>query len=1034
MSEAEKYNHRIIEKKWQEKWDRDGLYVTKDDSKQQKFYCLIEFPYPSAEGLHVGHPRSYTALDIVARKKRMEGNNVLFPIGFDAFGLPTENYAIKVKKNPADITNDNIGRFRTQLKSLGLSFDWSREVVTTDPEYYKWTQWIFLKLFKAGLVYQSEMPINWCPSCKIGLANEEVVNGKCERCGTEVTKKNLKQWMFKITQYAQRLIDDLDTVDYLEKIKSQQINWIGRSEGAEILFRIKYPELTQNKTKHCLIVHGVSGHRRENWFPWLKNVLQKDGWQVSVPNLPATDHPVVDDWYKALADSFGNVSTIVCHSLGAPAALNLIQKSNNKIDQLIMVAPVNPSQDWGYLKKEFPHADWEAIKKFADLKFNWKKIKQNVKKIVVYYSDDDPYVSPESVDYYKKNIPEASFKLFRGKGHFNERKGITELPELLDDLIPSVKVFTTRPDTIFGATYVVLAPENELVARCLSQVSNQKEVEKYIKESQNKSDLERTDLAKDKTGVELKGIKAINPVSGEEIPVWVADYVLTGYGTGAIMAVPAHDQRDFEFAKRHKLLIKPVIIPSQQTRIIESTGSHVKTKSFAIESIKDAGGEQKNLEYVASKLPYEGYGYLIDSGKFTDIFSLDASKQIIVWLEKEGKGRAEVNYKLRDWIFSRQHYWGEPIPLVHCEKCGVVPVPEKYLPVELPKVKNYEPTETGESPLAGIKDWVNVKCPKCGGPARRETDTMPNWAGSSWYFLRYTDPHNDKEFASRQALKYWTPVDLYNGGMEHTTLHLLYSRFWHKALYDLKLVPTPEPYQKRISHGMVLAEDGKKMSKSLGNVINPDDVVKEYGADTLRMYEMFMGPFAEAIPWDTKGIVGIRRFLDKVYQLGIRGEGIGNRDVDEKIQSLLHKTIKKVTEDINEFRFNTAVSALMILVNELQGEVKVSKNTIEKLLLILSPFAPHLTEELWNNLGNKDSIHLQTWPKFDAKMVKDAEIEFVIQINGKLKDKCLMPADVTEEDVLQYIEQNSKIQKLIADQQVIKKIFVPGKLLNIVVK
>ncbi|MFA6572923.1 MAG: leucine--tRNA ligase [Patescibacteria group bacterium] len=1014
MSEAEKYDHHLIEKKWQDKWSQDGLYVTKDDPKKDKFYCLIEFPYPSAEGLHVGHPRSYTALDIVARKKRMEGNNVLFPIGFDAFGLPTENYAIKVKKNPADITKDNIERFRTQLKSLGLSFDWSREVVTTDTEYYKWTQWIFLQLYKKGLVYQSEMPINWCPSCKIGLANEEVVNGKCERCGTEVTKKNLKQWMFKITQYAQRLIDDLDTVDYLEKIKSQQINWIGRSEGAEVSFKIKYPRLAGNKTKHCLIVHGVSGHRRENWFPWLKNVLQEEGWQVGVPDLPATDHPVVNDWTKALMDSFSDVSTIVCHSLGAPAALNLIQETNREIDQLIMVAPVNPLQDWKHLNKEFPHADWDAIKKFADLKFDWKKIKQNVRKVVVYYSDDDPYISPESIDFYKKHIPEASFKLLPGKGHFNERKGIIKLPELLDDLIPSVKIFTTRPDTIFGATYLVLAPEHELVEKLKPEINNFEEVEKYIKASQNKSDLERTDLAKDKTGVELKGVKAINPASGEEIPVWVADYVLTGYGTGAIMAVPAHDERDFEFATKYKLpvikVIEPIIVHSEN---------------------------QPHPEIVANKSVFAGEGNLINSGKYNGLTSfgkLGAKVKIIEDLKKLGLADSSVQYKLRDWIFSRQHYWGEPIPLVHCEKCGIVSVLEKDLPVELPKVKNYEPTETGESPLAGIKDWVNVKCPKCGGKAKRETDTMPNWAGSSWYFLRYTDPHNDKEFASQQALKYWTPVDLYNGGMEHTTLHLLYSRFWHKALYDLKLVPTSEPYQKRISHGMVLAEDGKKMSKSLGNVINPDDVVKEYGADTLRMYEMFMGPFAEAIPWDTKGIVGVRRFLDKVYLLGLRAKGLGVKGVDEKIKSLLHKTIKKVTEDINEFRFNTAVSALMILVNEMQGARKIDKITFEKLLLILSPFAPHLTEELWLQLGNNKSIHLESWPKFDPRLVKDQKIEFVIQINGKLKDKCLMPADVTEEDVLQYLEQSSKIQELIADKQVVKKIFVPGKLLNIVVK
>ena len=1003
MSETQKYDHQSIEKKWQEQWEKQKLYATKDDSSKKKFYCLIEFPYPSADGLHVGHPRSYTALDIVARKKRMEGNNVLFPMGFDAFGLPAENYAIKVKKNPADITKKNVERFRLQLKSLGLSFDWSREVVTTDPEYYKWTQWIFLQLYKAGLLYQKEMPINWCPSCKIGLANEEVVAGKCERCGTETGKKNLKQWIFKITQYAQRLIDDLDTVDYLKKIKTQQINWIGKSDGAKVQFRLK------------------------------------------------------------------------------------------------------------------------------DLKYR-------------------------------------------------------------------INVFTTRPDTLFGATYMVLSPEHELVEKLLSEIGNSKEVEKYVKASQNKSDLERTDLAKKKTGVELKGIKAINPASGKEMPVWVADYVLISYGTGVIMAVPAHDERDYEFAKKFNLPIQEVI-----------SGGDIK-KEF-----------------------YTGEGKIINSGQFDGLNSKEGIKRITTWIEKEGYGKAEVNYKLRDWIFSRQHYWGEPIPLIHCENCkerekktvliihgtgnygrnlwygwladeleklghevvapdmpdpmepnldtwlsfleqykdklnensviighslggvaamqfisklkkkigklilvaptcrdidwkayakkhpndpteyqhkfnqpdipydqihnntekivyfhsdndhyipesvpkhykkvlkadfrmlkgrshftilnggaftfpeifeeivegsqmpvGIVPVPEKDLPVELPKVKNYEPTDTGESPLAGIKDWVNVKCPKCKGDAKRETDTMPNWAGSSWYFMRYCDPHNAKEFASKKALKYWMPVDLYNGGMEHTTLHLLYSRFWYKALYDLKMVPQPEPYQKRISHGMVLAEDGKKMSKSLGNVVNPDDVIKEYGADTMRMYEMFMGPFAEAIPWDTKGILGVRRFLDKANLLFEKVKKSAEFD-----RNLVHKTIKKVTEDINEFHFNTAVSALMIMINEMNNQKEVGQEAFEKFLLLLSPFAPHLAEELWKKLGHKESIHLSPWPHFDSNLAKDEEIEFVIQINGKLKDKSMMPTDVTEEDVLQYIERNEKIKKLISDKQVINKIFVPGKLLNIVVK
>jgi len=945
-----KYNHQKIERFWQSKWEKEKLLEV-EEKEAKKLYLLIEFPYPSSDGLHVGHPRSYTAIDIVARKKRMEGFNVLFPIGFDAFGLPTENYAIKVGKNPREITETNIKRFRSQLKSLGLSFDWSREVITSDPKYYRWTQWIFLQLYKAGLVYQKEMPINWCPSCKIGLANEEVVGGSCERCGTTVGKKKLKQWLFKITKYADRLIDDLKKVDYLEKIKQQQINWIGRSEGAEIDFPIS---------------------------------------------------------------------------------------------------------------------------------------------------------------------------------------GTTE----------KIKVFTTRPDTLFGATYLVLSPEHEMIENLKSEIKNYDEVKKYIEKAKSKSDLERTE-SKEKTGVELRGIKAINPVNDKEIPIFVADYVLISYGTGAIMAVPAHDERDFEFAKKYKLPIQRVVEPKFVARqdgqsalkpnerlvkrnalcaviknpkngqylcvswkkvmmhglvtggveegedlveaalreIHEETGYKnlrlVKDPSFSIHSFFYHRIKMENrwarFQYLFFELENEerdpindkesslhdivwksendlknfftviegefilnfihnpdyihtGEGILHNSGKYDGLDSQEATKKIIVWLEKNNLGKKAVQYKLRDWIFSRQHYWGEPIPLIHCEKCGVVPVPEKDLPVELPEVKKYQPTATGESPLSKIEKWVNVKCPKCGSPGKRETDTMPNWAGSNWYFIRYTDPHNNKKFADMKNMKYWLPVDLYNGGMEHTTLHLLYSRFWYKALYDLKLVPNDEPYKKRVSHGMILAEDGKKMSKSLGNVINPDDVVKEYGADTMRMYEMFMGPFDQPVSWSTKGIKGVSRFLEKIWDLMVE-----NVEVVENVEliRLLHKTIKKVSEDIEGLRFNTAVSALMILANKMQ-EVGADNKTREKSLILLSAFAPHIAEELWHQLGHKDSIFKEKWPKYDSKLIQEKEIEFVVQINGKLRDRIIFPIDVSEEEAKKKALESEKVKKYVVGEPK-KVIFVKNKLINFVV-
>ncbi|NUM25563.1 MAG: leucine--tRNA ligase [Candidatus Buchananbacteria bacterium] len=812
-----KYDHSKIEKKWQKFWEDKKQFAADDESSKPKYYCLIEFPYPSGEGLHVGHPRSYTALDILARKRRMQGYNVLYPIGFDAFGLPSENYAIKTGTSPEIITKKNIENFTRQLKSFGFSFDWDRTVTTTDPSYYKWTQWIFLKMYEHDLAYKAKMPINWCVSCKIGLANEEVVNGKCERCGGEVIKKELEQWMFRITRYADRLIDDLETVDYLDRIKQQQINWIGRSEGAEIDFKIT------------------------------------------------------------------------------------------------------------------------------------------------------------------------------GQDH-------------------ALTVYTTRPDTLFGATFIVIAPEHNLITDCQSQITNLKEVEAYIEQAKKKSDLERTELQKEKTGVVLQGVMAINPVTGKQIPIWVADYVLSSYGTGAIMAVPAHDQRDWEFAQKYHLPIIEVI----------------------------AGGTIAKQAFVDIET-----GKLINSGQFNDMSVRQAMVQITKWLEDHGMGRQTVNYKLRDWVFSRQRYWGEPIPMVYCENCkktgasvdGWVALPESALPLELPKVKNYEPTDTGESPLAAITDWVKTTCPVCGQVAMRETDTMPNWAGSNWYFLRYIDPKNNDQLADKDKLEYFAPVDWYNGGMEHTTLHLLYSRFIYKFLYDIGVVPKKcgnEPYLKRTSHGMILGEGGEKMSKSRGNVVNPDEVVKSVGADTFRVYEMFMGPFDQAIPWDTKGVIGVRRFIEKVWALYTGGVVIVD-SVSPELTTLVHKTVKKVSDDIESQDYNTAVSAMMILVNKISEEKAMDQFTAEALVKLLSPFAPHLSEEIWELTGHKGSISQAPWPVFDPALIMDSEIDLIVQVNGKLRDKIRVPADINEQKAEILAKQSEKVLVHLKDREIKNVIFVPGRLINFVV-
>ena len=791
---AEVYNHKVVEKKWQKVWDDEKAFAATNDYSKPKYYALVEFPYPSGQGLHVGHPRPYTALDIVARKRRMQGYNVLYPMGWDAFGLPTENYAIKNKIHPKIVTENNVKHFKDQLHSLGYSFDWDREINTTDPKYYKWTQWIFLKLFKAGLAYKKEMPINWCTSCKVGLANEEVVNGVCERCGAPVVRKVKSEWMLKITDYADKLIEGLNDVDYIERVKVSQKNWIGRSTGAEVDFRIK-------------------------------------------------------------------------------------------------------------------------------------------------------------------------------------------------DTEDKLRIYTTRCDTLFGVTYMVVSPEHPYLDKYKDQIKNWEEIVAYREQASRKSDFERAELAKDKTGVAIDGLTAINPVNRKEVPIWVSDYVLMSYGTGAIMAVPAHDERDWEFAKKFHL---PII------QVVAKNGEEVDVNEAAFTDVAT--------------------GVLINS-------------DFLNGLEEKGIGQAKTNYKLRDWVFSRQRYWGEPIPIVHCDKCGYVPIDESELPLLLPEVESYMPTDNGESPLAAMTDWVNTTCPCCGGPAKRETDTMPQWAGSSWYFLRYTDPHNDKALASPEALKYWLPVDWYNGGMEHTTLHLLYSRFWHKFLYDQGVVPTPEPYQKRTSHGMILGENGEKMSKSRGNVVNPDDIVQEYGADTLRTYEMFIGAFDLAASWSEDGVKGCRRFLDRVWKLQdlMTDEEGYSKDLEIK----MHQTIKKVSNDFENLKYNTAIAAMMTLLNDFYKKGSITRGELKTLIILLNPVAPHITEEMWQIIGCEGRVYQQTWPEFEEAKTVESSVEIAVQINGKVKGTLGIQKDDPKDQVI------AKAKEVIADKltgNIVKEIYVPGRLVNIVMK
>lgn len=801
-----KYNHKAVEEKWQKIWEDKGVFHASDDTEKEKFYALIEFPYPSGQGLHVGHPRPYTALDTVARKRRLEGYNVLYPIGWDAFGLPTENYAIKNHIHPEIVTKKNIARFKKQIQSLGISFDWSREINTTDPEYYKWTQWIFIQLYKHGLAYKKEMNVNWCTSCKCVLANEEVVNGVCERCGSEVVHKVKSQWMLKITEYADRLINDLDLVNYPDRVKAQQKNWIGRSKGAEVDF----------------------------------------------------------------TTTTGDTLTI----------------------------------------------------------------------------------------------------------------------------------YTTRADTLYGATYMVISPEHPMIEKWADRISNMDEIKKYQEAAARKSDFERTEVAKEKTGVRIDGVNAINPVNNKEIPIFISDYVLVSYGTGAIMAVPAHDTRDWEFAKKFDLPI--------------------------IEVVK--GGNVQEEAYTDC-----AKGIMVNSGMLDGLTVDEAKKKIIDWLTSEGKGHSKVNYKLRDWVFSRQRYWGEPIPMVYCEKCGYVPIDEKDLPLRLPMVESYEPTDNGESPLAKMTDWINTTCPCCGGKAKRETDTMPQWAGSSWYYLRYMDPHNKNAIASKEALNYWSPVDWYNGGMEHTTLHLLYSRFWHKFLYDIGVVPTPEPYAKRTSHGMILGENGEKMSKSRGNVVNPDEIVDEYGADTMRLYEMFIGDFEKAAPWSKASIRGCRRFVERYWNL--QSVLIDGDKIRPELEGAFNKAIKKVGEDIENIKFNTAIATLMALINDISNVKSINKEELRIFSILLNPFAPHVTEEVYEacKLGNGILAEAE-WPEYDESKCVDESVEIVVQVNGKIKAKLNIPVDADKDAVLDLAKNDENVKKAIDGMKVIKEIVVPKKLVNLVVK
>src|SRR5258708_7831931 len=926
----ETYNHKEIEKKWQEQWKKDNLYHAADDSTKPKKYVLVEFPYPSGEGLHMGHLRPFLAGDIYSRAARMNGFETLYPMGWDAFGLPAENFAIKKGVHPKISTAKNIENAKRQLQSWGTGFDWDREINTTDPEYYKWTQWIFLEFYKAGLAYEATGLINWCPKDKTGLANEEVIDGKCERCGTIVEKKEMKQWYLRITEYAEKLLEGLDSLDWPEPIKQQQRNWIGRSEGAEIDFETTYEEKTD-----FLILHGYTGLPEKNFIPWLKKELESKGYIVQAPELPNSNDPKEEEQVEFVLKNshIGPNTIIIGHSLGGVVAQKVLVRYGKPISGLILIAPAIDPEFHSAVERPF----WKN--------FTWGFDYDEIIRLTEFRTVLSDLKEEQKRGSYLKFLSEKlKAKLISGESN-REHFTAPEEPIILNNVLPKIRVFTTRPDTLFGATYMVLAPEHALVTQLTTQ-DQKSEVTRYIAKTNEKSELERTALEKEKTGV-FTGSYAINPATGQKIPIWIADYVLSTYGTGAIMAVPAHDKRDYEFAKKFELGIVKVV--------------------------NDEGDR---------RLPYERDGRLMNSGKYNTISSATARAQMTAEF-----GIKKVQYKLRDWVFSRQRYWGEPIPIIHCPKCGAVPVPEEDLPVKLPEVEKYEPTGTGESPLAAIDSWVNVKCPKCGGSAKRETNTMPQWAGSSWYWIRYTDPKNDKEFASKKLQQHWTPVDIYFGGMEHTTLHLLYARFWNLFLYDQGHVTAKEPFAKRVPHGIILGPDEEKMSKSRGNVVNPDEIVEKYGADTLRMFEPFLGPHEATVSWNDRGILGVKRFLDKVWRY--------QRDFEEgDDNNHIHKLVQKITGDVQNFKFNTAGASFMEFLNE---NKEMSRDNWATFLVLLTPFAPHMTEELWHQLGHKESIHQQSWPKFDERYVRDENVTMVVQVLGRVRASMAMSAGATQE-------------------------------------
>jgi leucyl-tRNA synthetase len=982
----QRYNPKDIEPKWQQVWAEQGLYEAKDFDDKPKFVMLTEFPYPSGDGLHMGHIREYTYGDILARQKRMQGRNVLYPMGFDEFGLPTENYAIKNKVTPQSATATNVATFEQQMKSLGLGFAWSRKVNTSDPRYYKWTQWLFLQFFKAALAYQDEIAINWCPHCKTGLSNEEVVNGRHERCDTIVEKKLLKQWLLKITAYADRLLEGLKTVDYPSRIADQQVNWIGRSEGAEIDF-------TLDDHADYVLLHGFTASPESDFLPNFVKKLKALKQKVYVPQLPNTNNPTVVEQAKFVLDNyqFTDQTVLMGHSLGSVVALKVVEQLEKPIKRLVLVA--------GFAQPGFPDKK-RPFEDTFDWQFDFEKIRGIAEEIVILRADKDVPVLPERADYLSEKLGVQVTDFIAEANHATGEKET----EVWQYTTKSMPVFTTRPDTIFGATFLVLAPEHKLV-RQITADEHRDTVNSYVKQAQAKTDIERQTEGREKTGV-FTGAYAVNPATNKKIPIWIADYVLAGYGTGAIMAVPAHDERDWEFAKKYNLPIVRVI-------------------------------QNNEADDVYTRKP----GKLINSGDFDDMDSKQAQAAIIDFLESEGLGSRKIQYKLRDWIFSRQHYWGEPIPIIHCPEHGAVAVPDDQLPVELPPIENYEPTDTGESPLAQVSDWVNVACPVCGQPAKRETDTMPNWAGSSWYYLRYYDPHNEQAFADPKKLDYWGMVDMYLGGMEHTTLHLLYSRFWHQFLYDQKLVPTPEPYAARRGQGIILAADGSKMSKSKGNVVNPTDYIDSgYGADALRLAIAFLAPYDQTTPWSPEAVAGTHRFLQRVWTITQELQAADKKDTDIPVlQRTVHKAIKKVSEDLDTLNFNTAIAAMMEMINELysikakQGFVAAFQPALESLLKLLSPFAPHIAEELWRQLGHDNSIHLSKWPTYDEKYLVEDTVTIVIQVNGRLRGEVQLSKDAPEDEVVQAAQAHEKVTSYLQDQTIRKIIYVPNKLVNFVI-